>query len=367
MKQIDNKRKGVWTAAVGIACNVLLSAAKITVGVLFGMISVAADGFNNLSDCGSGAVSLVSVCVAAKPADKHHPYGHRRAEYVAAMITGFLVLVVAVELLQSAIEGIVSGAQGSVNWIVYVVLGVSLAVKAGMAVMYRTVGKRIGSDSLLAASTDSLCDCVATFAVILGAVLAVFGIAADGWVGIAVALFVGWQGVRLVRDASSQLLGRAPSEQQINDVKAQILSFEGVLGLHDLHVFSYGNGVAYATVHVEMSADLSAVQAHAVLDAIERQIKRDQHIDLTAHLDPVDVNDTRAQQLEQAVRQAVAGIADGIEIHDFRLVRGAVDRLVFDAGVPFDTKLSDAEIERQIVQEVRLLGDMEVSVTVERE
>lgn len=363
----NKTKKEVAVAAAGIACNALLSAAKIAAGFLFGMISLVADGFNNLGDCGSGVVSLVSACIAAKPADKQHPYGHRRAEYVAAMITGFLVLAVAVGLLDEAVNGVIDGVLNEAGWIVYVVLGASLAVKAAMFVFYRRTAKSVGSDSLAAAAVDSLCDCVATAAVVLGAVLAEFGVAADGWAGIAVALFVGWQGVRIVREASSKLLGQAPDADQVNRIKSVIFSHDEVLGLHDLRVFTYGAGASYATVHIEMDASIPAMQSHAVLDEIEHEVRKTEGVELTAHLDPVDTRDEQVAHLEQAVRKAAEKVVEGVDIHDFRIIRGAVDKLVFDAGVPFDCKLKDEEIAKRIVDAAESLGDYEAAVTVERE
>ena len=236
-----------------------------------------------------------------------------------------------------------------------------------MFVFYRVTASRIGSDSLKAAATDSLCDCVATVAVIVSAVLAEFGIAADGWAGIAVALFVGWQGARIVHEAGSKLLGQAPSVSQVNRIKALILSCEGVLGLHDLRIFNYGNGASFATVHVEMDARLTSLQAHALLDELERRVRSDEGVDLTAHFDPVDTQDAKAMALEREIRAAAEKAVDGVDIHDFRIVRGAVVKLLFDAGVPFETKLSDAEVERRIVAAVKSVGDYEVNVNVERE
>lgn len=358
--------KGLVASSVGIACNLLLSAAKIAVGVVLGMISVVADGFNNLGDCCSGIVALVSVRIASKPADKLHPYGHRRAEYIAAMVTGFLVLIVAVELLKESVFSVIDGKLDAVNWIVYFVLGASVVVKAAMFAYYRVTAKQICSDSLKAAATDSLCDCIATLAVVVGAVLAEFGIAADGWVSIAVALFVGWQGVKLVREASSKLLGQAPDAKQVNRIKELIRSFDGVLGMHDLHVFTYGNGIAYATVHVEMDSELSSMQSHAILDELEQAVYRAEKVCLTAHLDPVDTHDEQAAQLEKTLCAALEKRIVGVEIHDFRIIRGAVDKLVFDVGVPYGCTLPDGEIEKQTVAVVKNLGDYDVDVTVER-
>lgn len=367
-KYPDKRKQGIATAIAGIACNLALSVAKVVVGATLGLISVAADGFNNLSDCGSGIVALVSVFVADKPADKQHPYGHRRAEYVSAMITGFLVLAVAVSLLGESVHKVIDGTLGTLNWTVYTVLGVSVVVKAIMFVFYRVVGRKISSDSLKAAATDSLCDCIATLAVIVSSILCFYGIAADGWAGIAVALFVGWQGVVIVREASSKLLGQAPDDALVNRIKSLILSFDGVLGLHDLRIFSYGDSVFYATVHVEMDASLPALQSHSVLDEMERAVLREESVELTAHLDPVDLHDEKAALVEQALRRAVeAKCPDGVGIHDFRVIRGTVDKLVFDVGVPFDCKLSDAEVEEQIRLAANEVGDYMLSVTVDRE
>ncbi len=364
----DNRtRTGAKVSIVGIACNLLLSACKITAGILFGAVSVVADGFNNLSDCGSGIVSLVSFFIASKKPDKEHPYGHRRAEYIASMAIGFLVLFVAVSLLRESVVKTIDGGLFYADWIVYTLLGVSVAIKSGMFVLYRVFARRLSSDTLRASATDSLCDCIATFAVAVGAVLARFGIGADGFVGIAVSLFIGWQGFRILSDASSKLLGQAPNPKQTEQVKSVILSHGGVLGLHDLHIFCYGDGVNYATVHIEMDASLSALDAHATVDKIEQDVLKDFGIKLTAHLDPVDLNDLEAVELEKTILAEVSQIADGLEIHDFRMIRGAVVKLVFDVGVPYECKLSDAEIYEKTLLVVKRLGDYETAVTVERE
>ena len=358
--------RGVLTSAVGIACNLLLSAAKITVGFLFGLVSVIADGFNNLSDCGSSVVSLVSFYISEKPADKEHPYGHRRAEYIAAMVTGFFVLFLAVELLRESIEKIIENVSSDGSWIVYLVLGISVAVKAGMFVYYRVMAKKLNSDALKAAATDSMCDCIATTAVIIGIVILQFtGFPADGWAGILVALFIVWQGVKILREASSKLLGQAPDTELITKIKESVLAQNGVLGLHDLRVYSYGKGVSFATVHIEMDACLPAIEAHEIIDGIEQQIKETLNISLTAHLDPIDLQDTKARELEKDVRKAIE--KSEYEIHDFRLVRGATDKVIFDVGVPYSCPKSDKEVQNEMEELVKSFGEYKSVITVERE
>ena len=360
------RNRGVLTSAVGIACNLILSAAKITVGFLFGLVSVIADGFNNLSDCGSSVVSLVSFYISEKPADREHPYGHRRAEYIAAMVTGFFVLFLAIELLRESIEKIIESVTPESSYIVYLVLGLSVAVKAGMFLYYRVMAKRLGSDALKAAATDSLCDCAATSAVIVGLVILQFtGFPADGWAGILVALFIVWQGVKILLEASSKLLGQAPDERLLAVLKECILKTGGVLGIHDLRVYSYGKGATFATVHIEMDARLPAMEAHAVIDGVEQAVKESLNVSLTAHLDPIDLEDTEARELEKKVRAAAENL--GYEIHDFRLVRGATDKAVFDAGVPYSCKKRDEEVRAELTALVKNLGEYKTVITVERE
>lgn len=356
------------TSGIGIACNLMLAGAKIAVGAVSGLVSVMADGFNNLSDCGSSAVSLVSFCVSEKPADKEHPYGHRLAEYVASMVTGFLVLFLAVELMRESISKIISGETTDTSWVVFLVLGISVVVKLGMFALYRIMAKRLNSDPLKAAATDSLCDCATTAAVGAGVgILIGTGFPADGWAGALVALFIVWQGLKILLEAGSKLLGQAPDKALTDRMKEIILSGDGVLGMHDLRVYGYGKGVAFATVHVEMDASVDALTSHTALDSIERRVSDELGVTLTAHLDPVDLADEQALALEKKVREAIEHPNEGVEVHDFRLIRGTVDKVVFDVGAPYSYPAGDAELKREAEDAVRSLGDYEPVVTIDRE
>lgn len=367
----DMEKKGAAgqrASAVGIVCNLILAVGKIAAGLVSGLVSVVADGFNNLSDCGSSAVSLVSFRVAEKPADREHPYGHRRAEYVASMIIAFLVLALAVELVRESVETIISGEARESVWWLYLVMGGSVLVKAGMFVFYRVSAKKLDSDTLKAAATDSACDCLATFAVILGMVLSAYTPwKADGYIGAAVALFILWQGVCLLKEAGSKLLGQAPDEALVQRVREILLAGEGILGIHDLKIYGYGKGVTFATAHAEMDARLPALTSHEVLDGLERKVLAETGVSLTLHLDPVVLGDEEAKELEARVRAAVDGLAEGMNVHDFRLVRGAKTKVVFEVGIPFDSPVNAAELKNDIERAVRILGDYEPVVTVEHE
>ena len=367
MKNKNHANKGAATSAIGIVCNVLLAAAKIAVGLVFGLVSVIADGFNNLSDCGSSAVTLIAFRISEKPADKEHPYGHRRAEYIAALVTGFFVLFFAVELARESIEKVISNVLPETSWVVYLVLAISVAVKAGMFVFYRVMANRLQSDSLKAVATDSLCDCVATTAVIVGVLIVQFAhFPADGWVGILVAAFVLWQGVKIIKDASSKLLGQAPSADFLGKIKEIICAHEEIIGIHDLRVYTYGKDRIFATVHVEMDANLPSLQAHAILDGIEHEVKDALGVSLTAHFDPIDLQDKEAIELEARVRDAINGVGQDLELHDFRLVRGVTNKIIFDVEAPFSCKKSDGELLQMIEESLREVVDYKTLITIER-
>lgn len=361
-------KRGIVVSAVGIVLNALLAAAKMSLGLAFGLLSLAADGANNLSDCGSSAASLASFRISSKPADKEHPYGHQRAEYIASMLIGFLVLLLAVELLRESVGKIVAGGTAQGNVWIYVTLGVSVLVKAGMFALYRATAKAIGSDPLRAAATDSLCDCIATSAVALGVVLSeTCGLPADGYAGLLVALFIVWQGVKIVREASSKLLGQAPDPAVSERIREFILNGNGVLGVHDLRIYRYGPNKYFATAHIEMPAGLPSVTAHEVIDGLERRVFAETGVELTAHLDPVDLKDSEAQSLKERICAATEGMTEGMELHDFRIVRGGRGKILFEVGIPFSCPKKDAEIKNDVERAVRLLCDYEPVISVERE
>ena len=365
---MEKNKSGDLVSWVGIILNFLLAAAKIIFGAIFALVSVVADGVNNLSDMGSGIVSIVSFRIAAKPADKEHPYGHQRAEYVASMLIGFFVLLIAAELLRESIEKIIAWELGTVTAWAFLLMGISVAVKACMAIMYRVTAKKTQSDVLSASAIDSLSDCIATAAVIVGMLISRYaGIPFDGIAGLCVVAFILIEGIGIVKKESSKLLGQAPDPKLVSEVKAILLAGDGVIGLHDLRLFRYGPQKFYATAHVEMDANLPAIETHAKIDQLERKVLAQTGVELTAHFDPVDPLDEEAREIEARIRAATEGMYEGMDLHDFRLVRGENKKIIFEVGVPFALKQSDAQVESAVLTAVRLLTDAEVVVTVERE
>lgn len=362
---------GKMASSVGIVLNVCLAAFKIIVGALSGVISVVADGLNNLTDCGGNVVSLVGFTLSGKPADSGHPYGHRRIEYVAGLIVGFIVSFVAVELAITGVKNALDPEPTAFSLLTIIALSVSVVVKLWMFVFYRKLGKRYDSELILANSTDSISDVLATAAVILSVFIAKWtGFdRIDGITSAAVAVVIGIAGIKIVVGASEQLMGKSPDAQTISDIVRRIRGFSGVLGIHDLNVHSYGRNTLYASVHVEVDSSVDVMESHDLIDRIERDFAENTNVRLVIHMDPVVVGDPELDNYRKEVEEIVAALDEHFSVHDFRMVRGVTHtNLIFDVAVHFDTKLTDRQIADYIQNEVnRIYENVYVVPTVERQ
>ena len=357
----------------GIACivlNTLLAGAKIAAGALTGAVSVLADGMNNLTDCGSNVVSVVGFKMSGKPADKEHPFGHRRAESVAALLIAAIILAVAAELAVQSVQKIVSHEAGDYSLLALIVLGVSVPVKLGMFLFNRALAKRIDSDALRATAADSLSDAAATAVVLAALLVSRFThLDLDGWAGAAVSVFIAFTGLSVLREAVSRLLGRAPDERTVNEIRTRVCAFDGVHGVHDLTVHSYGQGELYATVHVEVDARMALTDAHDLADRIEKDLAEHSGIALTVHIDPLVLGDPRVDTLREMTERAAADIDPNYRVHDFRVVGGQTHaNLVFEVAIPYDSKLSPAEVRNRLAERIAQFGEnLGAVVTVERQ
>ena len=360
------KRAGL----LGILLNILLAAAKIAFGAVSGAVSVLADGMNNLTDCGSNVVSVIGFKMSEKPADKEHPFGHRRAESVASLLIAVIILVVAAELIMQSAEKIFSPSETDISLLVLIILGVSVAVKLFMFLFNRSLGKAISSETLKATAADSISDVIATTAVLISAIISRFTkLELDGYLGVVVALFIAVTGIGILKDTISNLLGKAPDPEIVRDIEKRVLSFENVRGLHDLTVHDYGQNKLYATVHVEVDAQMSITSAHDLADRIEKDFAQHTAIALTVHIDPLVYDDPELNRLRDEIYRIVGEINPSLKMHDFRMVGGDTHKnLVFDVAVPFDCKISDADILQRIKDGVALLdGHYDTVATIERQ
>ena len=347
------ERYGKIASIVGIVLNILLASGKIVVGSLFGVISVLADGLNNLSDCGSSVMSLISFKLSAKPADEEHPFGHERIEYISAMAVAFLILIIAFELAKESISSIISPSQLEFSYLIIIVLGVSIFVKGIMYAYNSILAKKINSEMLKATATDCISDCVSTSVVLIALIVGRFtNVNLDGYGGILVALFIAWSGIGILRETMSNLVGQAPDRSVVDSIKQRILAHKDVLGIHDLSVYTYGPNKYFASVHIEVSAEVDVLESHELVDKIEQEFISQTDIVLTGHLDPIVVNDEQVNALREQISNIVKSVDENYSMHDFRMVKGPnATNIIFDVAVPFDVKSIDV-VKKQLKQEI---------------
>jgi len=358
IKDSDNIRSpevrrayGTLGSVVGIIFNLILAIGKYTVGFLFGAISLMADGINNLSDAGSQIISFISFKMASKPADRDHPFGHARIEYVASMIVSFLILHVSVDLLSESINKILDpDITTTFSWIMIVVLGVSVLVKLWLCYFNRKLADKITSSVMKATAADSLSDAIATAAVLVAMLVFKFtGFDADGYMGIAVAVVIFVAGIKILNETKNAILGESADPEVVENVKRIVEEFPDALGMHDMVVHSYGPGQTIVTLHIEVDGDKSVFDSHDMIDMIERRLNTELGIQSNIHMDPIVTNDEEVSHMREVVRGLVKEIDERLDIHDFRFVRGVTHtNLIFDISAPFEFKMSDNDLKKEI-------------------
>ncbi len=349
------RRYGTLSGAVGICTNIILVAGKLAVGLISGSISIIADAVNNLSDAASSVVTLVGFRMAAKPADREHPFGHARFEYLSGLVVSIMILLIGVELLKSSVDKIIRPEAVNASLTTVIVLLLSVLLKLWQGSFYRTVGKRICSAALMASAADSMSDVISTMAVLVSTVIAwQTGLQLDAYMGLAVALFILYSGVKMIKATLNPILGEAPDEALVREIEERIKSYDGVLGMHDLMVHNYGPGNSFASVHVEVDAKEDILKSHDLIDNIEREISRDLSIQLVIHHDPVVTDDPELSELMAYVTGVVVGIDPCLNLHDFRIVRGPTHtNLIFDVVVPCGWTAPHAELADQIATQIK--------------
>ena len=327
---------GVLASGVGIACNVLLSLAKMMVGMLLHSVSVMADAFNNLSDAGSSIIGLAGVKMAEKPADEDHPFGHGRIEYVAALIVAFLVIEVGFTFFKDSISKIRHPEELRFQMVSIVILGMSILVKLWLGMFNKKLGKKIDSQVMMATAADSLGDVIATAATVVSILFwKVTGINIDGFVGLGVSLVVMWAGIGIARDTLEPLIGEATTPEDYRRIKKFVEKYDGIMGSHDLIVHNYGPGRSMASIHAEVPNNVSIEVSHEIIDRIERDAAKELGIFLVIHMDPLETEDQTVLKVRKKTEKAVEELDSRCSIHDFRMVKGEDQmNLIFDLVVP---------------------------------
>lgn len=346
------QRYGLLTGGVGIFLNLMLSLGKFLAGLLTGSIAITADAFNNLSDAGSSVVTLVGFHMAAKQADDDHPFGHGRMEYISGLVVAGAILLVGVELAKSSLEKILHPEEIALSWVSVGILCAAILVKLWMFYFNRTLGKRIDSAAMCATAADSLSDVAATSAVLLGTLVGGFtGLHIDGWVGILVAVFILRAGWGAAKDTLDPLLGQSPDPTLVHAIEKTVLAHKSITGIHDLIIHDYGPGRRMMSVHAEVSDQTNVMEAHDIIDHIERELGERFQIEAVIHMDPIQTGNPQVEQLRARTAQLARDIHPDLSIHDFRMTMGPMyTNLIFDLVVPYSVTMPPAQVKDALVQ-----------------
>lgn len=346
---------GVTSSIVGLIANILLSVGKIVTGFLFNSISVMADGVNNVSDAASSVITLIGFKISGKPADKDHPFGHARVEYLTGLILGIAVLLVGVELIKSSFDKIMNPSRTTFSLAMVIVLVLSILIKLWLSLFYNKLGSKIASSTIIASSTDSRNDVISTAVVLISLFISrATGFEIDGYVGVLVAIFILYSGYEILKDILNPLLGEMPDEDFVKSIEDKILTYDGILNIHDLVVHNYGPNRYFATVHAEVDAKEDIMKAHDLIDNIERDFARELNINLVIHLDPIITDDKEINALKSMTEEKIKSIDERLTIHDFRVVKGETHtNLIFDVLVPVDCDMKSQELVSLIEKEIQ--------------
>lgn len=341
---------GMLSSFVGIFCNICLFVIKFLMGILSNSIAITSDAFNNLSDCVSCIITLFGYRLAAKPADKDHPFGHGRMEYIVSIVISFLIFLVGFELLKSSFDKIIHPQAVVFSTTVLIIMIITILVKIWMSMFNKKLGTKINNSAMIATATDSMNDVIATSATIISLVLSLFTtLPIDGIMGIVVSLFILYSGYGILNDTLSDLLGKPADKETVKAIEKIIKDHQDIIGIHDMIIHDYGPGNAIGSCHVEVDANADFVLTHDLIDEIEKEIGAKLHIMMTLHMDPVDNNDELTKAYKEKVNKIVKEINDEMTIHDFRIVTGPThDNLIFDCVIPFECKYSKDEIKKMI-------------------
>ena len=356
---------GRLAAWFGIVSNLILVAMKLTVAIIIGItafnasttegktfmtflpVALVADAINNLSDMASSIVTLVGFKIAAKPADKEHPFGHERIEYIAGLVVSTIVIVLAVELFRSSLEKVIGGTTVDYSVVTIVILGVSVLIKLLQSYFNYGMGKAISSEALKATSLDSLTDSIATFCIMVSGILAItmgwnF---LDGYMGIVVSLFVIYSGIKMLKSTADPLIGEATDKSYVDKIVDDVMKHKGILGVHDVICHSYGPTKMFISLHAEVDQNMKMVDAHDIIDNVEEDVRDKFGVDITIHMDPIAVGDPEVDSLKKEVKDELASISPNFKFHDFRIVKGPTHtNMIFDIEMPYGENISESAI-----------------------
>lgn len=366
-KEALRPKLGAFAGRIGLLSNLVLFLAKFVIGLLSGSVSIMADAINNLSDTISSVLTLVGFYISGKPADAEHPYGHERFEYISGMLVSILITFVGFQFLITSIERIRNPQSVTVTWLVLIILLVSIGIKIWQGLFYQKVAKKIDSDALVASAKDSLNDVFTTVTVLVSAMVeGLTGLKIDGYVGLAIAIYIIYSGYKMIMGFVNELMGMRPAEEEINQIKERLSAVDNIIGYHDLLIHNYGPNKTFASVHIEIDDTWNLRKAHEKTDLIEREFKKELGIELVCHVDPVSIHDQEQNRIHLLLKEIINGIDDTLKMHDLQIEKEKNEAGImhFDIVIPKGFGLDDQELTQKIQLAVtRKIGDYQVQIT----
>ena len=360
---------GIMSGVFGFITNFLMATAKIVIGLIFGALSIVTDGAETFADTTSSIITIMSYRLSRKPADKKHPFGYQRAEYIAGLILSVIILTTGFIFFVTAIQRIITPTEVTFSKIAVIILVVSLLMKLFQSLFYRSASKLIKSQTLKANSIDSLNDTISTVFVLAGYLIFYFtGKNLDGWFSLIVSLIIIFNGIKLIKEASSPLIGERPDPKLVEKIKERIMVSDKILGFHDLYIHSYGSGRKFVSVHVEMDSNLSLLECHHIIDEIERDFKINSDIDITIHIDPIEEETEEERKIKEELTRILKSYNEDFTYHDFRTVKrkGILD-VIFDVAIPDSYKIKDVKFLEKLKKDMyRYNKNLRLFVSIDR-
>ena len=356
-------RYGNLASIVGIISNLILFGLKLFIGLITGAISIIADAINNLADMGSSVVTLIGFKLSSKPADKEHPFGHERIEYITGLIVSIMIIIIGLTLGKSSFDKILSPdpLDTSLILVTSITLGVAILIKLWQSLFNYKIGKKINSVALIATSKDSRNDVISTSGVLVGVILSnyVFNFNLDGYIGLGVSIFILISGIKLIKETTDPLIGVAPDKDLVKTITDDILNYEGVLGIHDLVCHMYGQTKLFMTIHVEVDARTNILESHDLIDNIEKEMKEKYNIEISIHMDPIEMDNEELNQFSKVLSTTLKDICSYLSYHDLRMVKGYTHtNIIFDIVIPFDVDIKKEYIFDTLLKKAKEINPL---------
>ena len=354
---------GNLASIVGIISNLILFGLKLFIGLITGAISIVADAINNLADMGSSVVTLIGFKLSSKPADKEHPFGHERIEYITGLIVSIMIIIIGFTLGKSSFDKIINPdpLDKSLILVTSITLAVAILIKLWQSLFNAKIGKKINSVALIATSKDSRNDVISTTGVLVGVLLSnyVFNFNLDGYIGLGVSIFILISGIKLIKETTDPLIGVAPDKELVKTITDDILSYKGVYGIHDLVCHMYGQTKLFMTIHVEVDAKTNILESHDLIDNIEKDMKEKYNIEISIHMDPIEMDNEELNYFQNILSSSLNNLEKSLSFHDLRMVKGYTHtNIIFDVVVPFDAKITKEEIFETLLKKAKEINPL---------